>query len=161
MKKTATAFPTKEDIKTARAVMRKVQAARMKKYYVRRHRRVSTHDREFFTWTHDMRTVLSASARELVFSPGIIADRAHLAADSMAKIIAERKPPQAVEVNGHVRRDARGLTVVSLWYIWQELFDGMIHEMAAKSELAPHVIVDRARRIADAAMLHIKRRYRR
>lgn len=157
MKKVDT-YPTKEEIKAARAVMRKVFAARRKKYVASHRRHRSPADRDFYMWTHDMRVVLAAAARDVTLTPTIVAQRAQLAADEMAQLIAGRRPEVDEE---RPRRLSRQMPAVRLWRIWQEMLDGMIHEMAAKSELAPHVIVDRARRIADAAMPHIKKRYKR
>jgi hypothetical protein len=155
MKSVDKTYPTKEEIKTARAVMRKVFAKRLAKYKRRRFRRVTDGERDFYTWTHDMRILLQSSARDVSLSPAEIAARARAAADSIATLIAERSS---------VQKDAKSRRLRSpeidrrLRRIWEEMFDSMIHEMAAKSEMLPHVIVDRARRIADAAMPHLKRR---
>lgn len=150
--KVAADFPTKEEIRAARAVMRKVRAARLKKYRGRRRRPLAA---DFYTWTHDVRILLQSSARDVSISPIEAARRAASVADSMAMIIAERRP-----ADGPKSRP-RSKSAEIMWGLWQEMFDSMIHEMAARSELLPHVIVDRARRIADAAMPHLKRRARR
>jgi hypothetical protein len=153
-------FPTKEEIKAARAVMRKVFAARRAKYRKRSRRRrpLAASDRAFYMWMHDMRVALQSSAREISISPTQVAGRARAVADAMAAIIAERKP-QAM--GGRSQRTRSTVSQRHLSYLWQEMFDSMIHEMAAKSELLPHVIVDRARRIADAAISHLKKRAKR
>lgn len=145
--------PTKEEIKKARAVMRVVRAKQIKKY---RRRLPRYYDRDFHTWVHDMRTALASSARRIELTPMEIAERARDTANHMASLIAERNPSMA---NGKAR--SRRTKPTSLWYLWQEVFDGIIHELAARSVFTPEDLVERAKCVADAAMPHLKNRYRR
>jgi len=151
--------PTKEEIKAARAVLRQVHAARRAKYkkrYRRRFRR-GVVDLDFHTWAHDMRVVLQATARNVSLPPETVAAQARSLANAMAALIAERKPKDDGKLSHH-RRTPRW-SKLRAWHIWQEMFDVMIHEMAARSELSPNVIVDRACCIADASMPWIKKRF--
>lgn len=155
--KAKAALPTKEELKAARAVLRRHLAERVKKHRIRSRRFATPADRDFYTWRHDMGIVLQSAARDLSLPPAEVAERARATADSMAALTYARKPASDdADVTYTGRRSAMP------WRsIWQETFDMMIHYLASRTEIGPDAVVDRARRIADAAMPILKRRYKR
>jgi hypothetical protein len=146
-------LPTKEEIKTARAMRKQGRALMVQANKVlaprsyRRipiRRKVSQAEANFRTWQHDYSILLPAVLRTPNqigdWTPEDLAKHMAVVADRMQHEVASRRPGPATV---HSRRD---------WLNWQNRFDEFVHAMSTDTNLAANVVISRAVELADAVM---------
>lgn len=160
--------PTKQQVKAARANLKKaramMRAARKvldinsrPKYRSRRHRLklLSPAAAAFNTWQHDLDTLMFAVARMPGFAdwtPEERADRATVVVDRMRVELDARRPRNA-------RRDRSRLSDrATKWQQWESVFDDFVHELVSRSTLDANGVIDRAIVLADARFAAVKKR---